>query len=81
MLVSFPDSVTKPEVFPCLSLLAPPPPPPPQATRPRIAQFIAQEVIKDKKIPHFTSAAVLLIVEEARRRGNRKEHLTLRFRE
>ncbi|MBC8495265.1 ATP-dependent protease LonB [archaeon] len=47
----------------------------------RIAQFVAQEVLKDKKIPHFSREAVLYIVEEARRKANRKDHLTLRFRE
>jgi Lon-like ATP-dependent protease len=46
-----------------------------------IAKFVAQEVIKDKKIPHFSKAAVLYIIEEARRRANRKGHLTLRLRE
>ncbi|MGM5480381.1 MAG: ATP-dependent protease LonB [Nanobdellota archaeon] len=47
----------------------------------RIAQFVAQEVRKDGKIPHFTKQAVDYIVEEARRRANRKGHLTLRLRE
>ncbi|MBC8501210.1 MAG: ATP-dependent protease LonB [Nanoarchaeota archaeon] len=49
--------------------------------REKIAQFVAQEVVKDGKIPHFSRDAVLYIVEEARRRANRKGHLTLRFRE
>src|SRR3989338_2177516 len=47
----------------------------------KIAVFVAQEVIKDKRIPHFSKEAVELIVEEARRRANRKGHLTLRLRE
>ena len=47
----------------------------------RIAVFVAQEVIKDKRIPHFSREAVELIIEEARRRANRKGHLTLRLRE
>ncbi|MGM5481141.1 MAG: ATP-dependent protease LonB [Nanobdellota archaeon] len=47
----------------------------------KLAQFVAQEVRKDGKIPHFTKAAVEYIVEEARRRANRKNHLTLRLRE
>ncbi len=47
----------------------------------KIAQFVAQEVIKDEKIPHFSKQAILLIIEEARRRANRKGHLTLRLRE
>ncbi|MDP2749246.1 MAG: ATP-dependent protease LonB [Nanoarchaeota archaeon] len=49
--------------------------------RMRIAMFIAQEVTKDKKIPHFSKDAVDLIVEEAKRMANRKGHLTLRLRE
>lgn len=49
--------------------------------RNRIAIFVAQEVIKDKKIPHFSRAAVESIFEEARRMANRKGHLTLRLRE
>ncbi|MBT4540456.1 ATP-dependent protease LonB [Candidatus Woesearchaeota archaeon] len=46
-----------------------------------IARFIAQEVIKDGKIPHFNKEAILEIIEEARKRANRKDHLTLRLRE
>jgi len=49
--------------------------------RNKIAIFIAQEVIKDKKIPHFAKDAVEEIIKEARRRANRKDHLTLRLRE
>jgi len=49
--------------------------------RMKISVFVAQEVIKDKKIPHFTRDAVEYIVEEAKRRANRKGHLSLRFRE
>ncbi len=49
--------------------------------REKIAQFIAQEVKKDKKIPHFTREAVLKIIEEARRRSGRANKLTLRLRE
>jgi len=47
----------------------------------KIAVFIAQEVVKDQKIPHFAKDAVEVIVEEARRRANRKNHLTLRLRD
>lgn len=47
----------------------------------KIAVFVAQEVIKDKKIPHFSQEATEEIIEEARRRANRKGHLTLRLRE
>lgn len=49
--------------------------------RMKIAQFVAQEVLKDKRIPHFSRAAVEYIVQEAKRRASRKGHLTLRFRE
>lgn len=49
--------------------------------RDKIAVFVAQEVVKDKKIPHFDKSAVDEIVEEARRMANRKGHLTLRLRE
>jgi len=47
----------------------------------KIAVFVAQEVAKDKKIPHFSREAVDEIIEEARKRANRKGHLTLRLRE
>ncbi len=49
--------------------------------RQKIAQLVAQEVSKDKKIPHFSKEAVNEIVTEARRMANRKGHLTLRMRE
>lgn len=49
--------------------------------RERLGQFIAQEVHKDKRIPHFSRAAVLEMIEESRRRASRKGHLTLRLRE
>ncbi|MDC7951336.1 ATP-dependent protease LonB [Methanomassiliicoccaceae archaeon COG_1] len=46
-----------------------------------IARFVAQEVLKDGKIPHFDRYAVGEIVKEAQRRAGRKGRLTLRFRE
>lgn len=49
--------------------------------RKKIAIFVAQEIVKDGKIPHFTRDAVDVIVEEARKMANRKGHLTLRLRE
>ena len=52
-----------------------------EENRNKVAVFVAQEVVKDKKIPHFSREAVEAIVEEARRRANRKGHLTLRLRE
>lgn len=47
----------------------------------KIARFVAQEVIKDKKIPHFSRKAVEVIIKEAKKRANRKDHLTLRLRD
>ena len=49
--------------------------------RDKIAVFIAQEVHKDKKIPHFSREAVDHIIEEARRRTGKAGKLTLRLRE
>ncbi|RLE46169.1 ATP-dependent protease LonB, partial [Candidatus Woesearchaeota archaeon] len=49
--------------------------------REKIARFVAQEVKKDKKIPHFTKEAVEEIIKEAKKMANRKGHLTLRLRE
>jgi Lon-like ATP-dependent protease len=49
--------------------------------RNKIAMFVAQEVIKDKKIPHFSKDAVSVMLQEARKMANRKGHLTLRLRE
>ncbi len=49
--------------------------------RVKIARFVAQEVKKEKgKIPHFSVDAVKVIIEEARKRANRKGHLTLYLR-
>ncbi len=47
----------------------------------KIAQFVAQEVRRDGKIPHFTKEAVEQIIREARRRSNRKGYLTLLLRD
>lgn len=49
--------------------------------RDKIATFIAQEVTKDKKIPHFTKEAVEVILQEARVRAGTSGKLTLRLRE
>jgi Lon-like ATP-dependent protease len=49
--------------------------------RVKLIRFIAQEVAKDKKIPHFDMSAVKVILKEARRRAGRKGQLTLRLRE
>jgi len=47
----------------------------------KFAQFVAQEVKKDGKIPHFTKGAVIEIIKEAQRRTGRKGYLTLRLRD
>ena len=49
--------------------------------RKKLIRFVAQEVIKDGKIPHFTKAAVAEIIKEAQKRAGRKGKLTLRLRE
>ncbi|VVB66565.1 Archaeal Lon protease [Candidatus Gugararchaeum adminiculabundum] len=51
--------------------------------REKIAQFVAQEVVKDGRIPHLTRKAVELIIEEAKSRAKRIDDangLTLRLR-
>ncbi len=47
----------------------------------KIARFVAQEVVKDGKIPHFSKEAVEEIVNEARRRAGSKGKLTLVLRD
>jgi Lon-like ATP-dependent protease len=49
--------------------------------RRKIARYVAQEVLKDGKIPHFTKDAVERIIVEARKRADRKNRLTLRLRD
>ncbi|MDI3497176.1 ATP-dependent protease LonB [Archaeoglobus sp.] len=49
--------------------------------RQKLVRFVAQEVVKDGKIPHFDKYAVAEIIKEARRRAGRGNHLTLRLRE
>jgi Lon-like ATP-dependent protease len=49
--------------------------------RRKLLRFVAQEVSKDKKIPHFNRGAVAEIIMEARRRSGRRGQLSLRFRE
>ncbi|MFQ6127654.1 MAG: ATP-dependent protease LonB [Thermoplasmata archaeon] len=51
------------------------------SNRVKLIRFVAQEVAKDEKIPHFDKGAVTEILREARRRGGRKGRLTLRLRE
>ncbi len=52
-----------------------------EGNRMKLIRFVAQEVAKDKKIPHFDRSAVKVIMKEARRRAGRKGQLTLRLRE
>lgn len=51
----------------------------------KTAQFVAQEIVMDTRIPHATRAAVQEIIEEARKRAkaidNKDKSLTLRLRE
>ncbi|MHC1602407.1 MAG: ATP-dependent protease LonB [Methermicoccaceae archaeon] len=49
--------------------------------RRKLVRFVAQEVVKDGKIPHFEKTAVREIIREARRRAGRKGQLTLRLRD
>ncbi|MFO7968174.1 MAG: ATP-dependent protease LonB [Archaeoglobaceae archaeon] len=49
--------------------------------REKFIRFVAQEVAKDGKIPHFDEYAAAEIIKEARKRSGRRNHLTLRFRE
>jgi Lon-like ATP-dependent protease len=51
------------------------------ANRKKLIRFIAQEVKKDKLIPHFAKEAVGEIILEAQRRSGRRGHLSLRLRE
>ncbi len=49
--------------------------------RRKLARFVAQEVVKDGKIPHFTKEAVELIILEAKKRAGKKNRLTLHLRD
>ena len=52
-----------------------------EENRIKLIRFVAQEVKKDGKIPHFTREAVAEIIKEAQKRAGRKGKLTLRLRE
>ncbi len=56
-----------------------------EANRSKLAQFFAQEITIDKRIPHATREAVQVVIDEARRRAKALDHqdkaLTLRLRE
>ncbi len=49
--------------------------------RRKLVRFVAQEIVRDGKIPHFTRESVAEIIREAKRRAGRRGHLTLRLRE
>ena len=49
--------------------------------REKLIRFVAQEIKKDKKIPHFDRDAVAEVIHEAQRRAGRKGKLSLRLRE
>jgi Lon-like ATP-dependent protease len=49
--------------------------------RRKFFRFVAQEVRKDGKIPHFDRPAMAELLREARRRSNRKGYLTLKLRD
>ncbi|KYK23726.1 ATP-dependent protease LonB [Thermoplasmatales archaeon SG8-52-2] len=52
-----------------------------EENRTKLIRFVAQEVKKDEKIPHFNREAVGEIIHEAQRRAGRKGKLSLRLRE
>ncbi|NHN47482.1 ATP-dependent protease LonB [Halostella sp. JP-L12] len=49
--------------------------------RRKYARFIAQEVEKDGRLPHYTPEAIEEVILEAKRRAGRKGHLTLKLRD
>jgi ATP-dependent Lon protease len=55
------------------------------ANRVKLAQFVAQEIAVDKRIPPASRDAVAVVIEEARRRAktldNQEKGLSLRLRE
>ncbi|KUK01402.1 MAG: Archaeal Lon protease [Methanobacteriaceae archaeon 41_258] len=52
-----------------------------QENRQKLVQFVAQEVEKDGRIPHFNKDAIKEIIREAQRRAGKKDSLTLRLRD
>lgn len=52
-----------------------------EENRDKLAVFIAQEVEKDGKIPHFDKEAVEAMIDEARKMASTKGKLTVRLRE
>jgi ATP-dependent Lon protease len=56
-----------------------------EENRSKIAQFVAQEIKMDGKIPHATKKSIELLINEAKRRAeaidDQKDSLTLRLRD
>ena len=52
-----------------------------EENRKKLIRFVAQEIVKDKKIPHFDKKAIGEIIREAQRRAGQKGKLSLRLRE
>lgn len=52
-----------------------------EENRQKLVRFVAQEVQRDGKIPHFDQSGVAEIIHEAQRRSGQKAKLTLRLRE
>jgi len=52
-----------------------------KVNRDKLSVFVAQEIFKDKKVPHFKKEAVEEIILEARRMAGIAEKLTVRLRE
>jgi Lon-like ATP-dependent protease len=52
-----------------------------EENRKKLVQFVAQEVTKDGKIPHFEKDAVEEVIEDARKKAGRKDKLSLKLRE
>ena len=52
-----------------------------EENRDKLVQFVAQEVKKDGRIPHFSKEAIAEIIHEAQRRAGKKDALTLKLRD
>lgn len=52
-----------------------------EVNREKLVRFVAQEVVRDGRIPHFTKEAVDEIINEARKMAGRKGRLTMNLRE
>ena len=52
-----------------------------EANRAQMSRFVAQEVRKDGRIPHFSGSAVETVVRQSRLRSGGEDRLTLRLRE